>query len=139
MLFVNCHFHVDTLNPKDVKALLKILHSLELDMPKVQDAIQAALAQQDLVLAAAQTLTHLAQDVKDLLAQNDIAGAQDLLDKIQLNNTVLANAIVAGTEAAHLGDPTALVDAGLSGGAGAETASPTGTVETTENAEATQA
>ena len=74
-------------------------------MATLQQIIEAARAEQDIIKAAVDQTNALVTEVKQLLAANDIAGAQELLDEIQANSAAL---VAASAENAEL---TAAVDA----------------------------
>ena len=86
------------------RILLKIT-KLENRMATIQEIVDAARAEQDVIKAAITQTNALVTEVKQLLAANDIAGAQALLDEIQANSAALVNA------AAETADLTAAVDA----------------------------
>jgi len=84
--------------------LLK-LNKMEIKMATFQEIIDAARAEQDIILAAVTQTNALVAEVKKLLNANDITGAQELLDSIAANSATL---IAAAAEQAKV---TAAVDA----------------------------
>ena len=85
--------------------ILSKITKLENNMATVQEIIVAARAEQDAIKAAVDQTNALVSEVKQLLAANDIAVAQELLDEIQANSAIL---VAAAAESAEL---TAAVDA----------------------------
>jgi hypothetical protein len=85
--------------------IISKLSLMETNMASVQEIIAAARAEQDIIKAAVDQTNALVTEVKQLLAANDIAGAQELLDEIQANSAAL---VAAAAENAGL---TAAVDA----------------------------
>jgi len=74
-------------------------------MATIQEIMAAAKAEQDVIVAAVTQTKALVTEVKQLLAANDVAGAQELLDSIAANSEAL---IAAAAETAQT---TADVDA----------------------------
>jgi len=74
-------------------------------MATIQDIMAAAKAEQDVIVAAVTQTKALVTEVKQLLAANDVSGAQALLDSISANSEAL---IAAAAETAQT---TAAVDA----------------------------
>lgn len=108
MKIKHTHIHVHLGHEIPDDAVLQQLKLLELHMSKLQQAIDAAIAQQDNVTAAVNTITQLVDDVRQLLNANDVTGAQELLDKIDANKDLLVSAVNAGTEMDHLADKALL-------------------------------
>jgi hypothetical protein len=76
-----------------------------IEMATQREIIEAARAQQDLIKAAIASIEANVTEVKQLLAANDVAGAQALLDAIQANSGALVRATLENA------DLTAAVDA----------------------------
>lgn len=110
MKIKHTHIHVHLGHETSNDALSKQLRMLDLKMNKLQAAINAAIAQQDSVTAAVNTIMQLVDDVRQLLNANDVTGAQELLDKIDENKELLVSAVNVGTEVDQLADK-ALLDA----------------------------
>ena len=78
------------------------------------EIIEAARAEQDLIKAAIASINANVAEVKQLLAANDVAGAQALLDEINANSAALVQAtlenadITAAVDAVN-GDPAPVV------------------------------
>ena len=86
------------------RILLK-LTKLENNMATVQQIIEAARSEQDLIKAAIDSINANVTEVRQLLAANDIEGAQALLDELQQNSAALVAATLENA------DLTAAVDA----------------------------
>jgi len=110
-----------------LNGILSKLETLETKMATVQEIIEAARAEQDVIKAATNQTHALVVEVRQLLAAQDIAGADALLAEIQDNTDAL---IAAAAEQSDLtaevdavnGDPAVSVDT---------TVDTTSTVETT--------
>ena len=77
----------------------------EIKMATIQEILEATRAEQNLIKAALDKNNALVTEVKQLLAANNIEGAQQLLDDIQANSAALVEAVNENA------DLTALVDA----------------------------
>ena len=86
------------------RILLK-LTKMENNMATLQEILEATRAEQDLIKAALAQTEALVTEVNQLLAANDIAGAQQLLDDIHANSAALVAAVHENA------DLTAFVDA----------------------------
>ncbi len=81
-------------------------------MAGVKEVIDAVRAEQNLIKGALQTIESLVVEAKQLLAQGDLEGLDELLTEVQANSEALVAATLEGSEAAHLldaanGDPVA--------------------------------
>jgi len=85
--------------------ILSKLETLETKMPSQKEIIEAARAEQNLIKAALDSIDANINEVKQLLANNDVAGAQELLDEIKANSEALVKATLENA------DLTAAVDA----------------------------
>ena len=74
-------------------------------MATVQEIIEAARAEQNLIKAAIDSIHANVAEVRQLLAVNDVSGAQALLDDIEANSEALVAATLENA------DVTAAVDA----------------------------
>lgn len=77
-------------------------------MASVKEVLDAALAEQDAVIAAINTINSLVEEAKQLIAAQNYEGLDQLLTTIQTNNANLVAATLAGTEQAALLDHAAL-------------------------------
>ncbi len=95
--------------------ILSKINKMETKMATFQEIVDAARAEQDIIIAAINQTNALVAEVKQLLTANDVSGAQELLDTISANSAAL---ISAATEQADLtaevdavnGDPEPAVD-----------------------------
>lgn len=83
---------------KKSKKLSKRIKLLELKMASVQEVLNAAIAEQDAVVAAIQTINSLVDEAKQLIANQNYEGLDQLLVTIQTNSANLVAATMAGTE-----------------------------------------
>lgn len=88
-----------------LERILSKLSLMETNMATVQEIIEAARAEQDVIKAAVDQTNALVIEVKQLLNANNIEGAQALLDELNANSAILVAA------AAENADLTAAVDA----------------------------
>lgn len=97
----NFNFYQDSENLDEI--IFK-LSNLEQNMSLVQDAINAAREEQNVVRAALASIDRLITEVKQLLSMGEVTGAQQLLDEIQANSQALVTATIENTAAANAVD-----------------------------------
>jgi hypothetical protein len=85
--------------------VLHKLSKLEKNMSIVSEALKAAHAEQDLIVAAVTSINTMVASIQASLANGDTEAASALLAEIQVNSEALVAATLAGTDAAHLVDP----------------------------------
>jgi nitrate reductase beta subunit len=95
---------VNITNNVDTSGILKKLSNLETKMATIQDVIDAATAQQNVIVAAVESINVMVTEVRQLLAQGDNAAADALLAEIAANSQKMVEATLVNTEVAHLVD-----------------------------------
>ena len=93
------NFNFGGFSEKSLNSFLTKLDILDKQMATFQEILQATREQQDIIKSVLFSTEALMKEVRQLLAQNDIAGADALLAEIEANSQALFNANVENTEA----------------------------------------
>jgi len=98
------NFNFRGFSEKSVNSLLTKLDILEKQMATIQEIIEATKQEQSLIKSALGSIAALVTEVRQLLAVNDVAGADQLLADIQANSEALVQAGIENTEVAAMVD-----------------------------------
>ena len=98
------NFNFKGLSESSLNPILNKLTLLEEQMATLQEIIEATRAEQSLITGALASISALVVEVRQLLAANDVAGADQLLADIQANSAALVQAGIENTEVAAMVD-----------------------------------
>jgi cell division protein ZapA (FtsZ GTPase activity inhibitor) len=77
--------------------IIQLLKKIGIQMATFQEIVEAARAEQDVIVASINVTNALVKEVKQLLAMGDVPGAQELLDTIAANSAALVAANIENT------------------------------------------